>query len=87
MNKVKIGAIYDRDMNEKTDEYSLRRIGRVGEVLPLAEGNTMIMKFKDSDGKYKYMRTSNVQKFKEKRGGCWVTTENSVYRLDNDYEK
>jgi len=75
-----IGAILERDGITPKDQH---KVGKIGCVENLNTDTPMFFRY--SDG-YGTLITSNVIEFQEDDYGVWVTTENSMYQL-NDYRE
>jgi hypothetical protein len=74
-----IGVILERD-GETPKESHQFRVGRTGRIANLNENTPMFFEYLDGHGT---LATSNVIEFQEDDYGLWVTTENSMYRLDD----
>ena len=79
MYTFKIRAILERDEITPKESHQFR-VGRVGRFIDLQEGVPMFFEYLERPG---MLITSPIVDFKEDDYGVWVTTKNSVYRLDH----
>lgn len=78
MNKLRIGAIYEKDGLTPKESHQYR-VGRDGVIDNLNIGTPMLFRYADGHGT---LITSIINDIDEDCDGVWVYTENSVYRLD-----
>jgi len=74
-----IGAIYEKDGKTPKESHQFR-VGRTGKIGNLNDGTPMYFEYSDGHGT---LVTSNVIEIEEDKYGVIVTTENTVYRLDD----
>jgi len=82
-DKFTIGAIYEKDgiTPKKSHQF---RVGRTGKVINLNDDTPMAFEYSDGHG---VLQTSRVIEVQEDDYGVLVTTENTIYRLDDYVEK
>ena len=79
-----IGAIYELD-GKTPKEDGQHRLGRRGYLVFLGECMPFFIHYIDYERLGEMMVSSRVQEFEENDHGVWITTNNSVYRLDYIY--
>ncbi|MBK5243182.1 hypothetical protein [Clostridium sp.] len=82
-NTYKIGAILEIDgiTTKQSHQY---RVGKSGTIDSLNEGSRVCFKYSDGHG---ILITSPIVEYAEDDYGVWITTVNSMYRLNQVYEE
>ena len=78
MIKYKIGAIFENDAETPKVEYQYR-VDRTGYITFLEENKPLLFTYEDGHGT---LTTSNVKTIDETDYGVWISTQNTVFRLD-----
>lgn len=75
-----IGEVLDINTNKRKERF-FDIIGKKVKIILLEEDKNMILSFEDADN---VMRSTTVSEIDQTDYGFWVTTKNSMYRLDTD---
>lgn len=75
-----IGEVLDINSNKRKERF-FDIIGKKVKIILLEEDKNMILSFEDEDN---VMRSTTVSEIDQTDYGFWVTTKNSMYRLDID---